>query len=364
MDLDLNEIKESLARIRDPRSGSSIVDAGLIKDVFIEGNNVNISIYVNNLESNDKTRLHEAVVYGIQSEYPEVNINIHMVTRADNIPGKASPLPQIKHIIAVASGKGGVGKSTVSVNLALALKRQGYKVGILDADVYGPSIPTMLGLQGKKPRIDNAYGKSRLVPLESNGIQCISIGFIVEPEQALVLRGPRLAGIVKQFIDDTLWGALDFLIVDLPPGTGDVQLTLVQSVPLSGAVMVTTPQEVALIDAVRAMNMFKMEQINVNILGVIENMSWFTPAELPDSKYYIFGKGGGAALAQQAGAALLGQVPLIMSIRENSDQGRVLEENIDTDTKVIVDDIAKNLILHLNKILEVNGKARIVEIKT
>ena len=232
-------------------------------------------------------------------------------------------------MIAVGSGKGGVGKSTISVNLALALKKRGYKVGLMDADLYGPSIPTMMGLVGAKPKIQPVYGKPKIVPIEKDGIHVVSIGFIVDAEQAVILRGPRLSGVIKQFINDCIWPELDFLIIDLPPGTGDIQLTLVQSVPLTGAVVVTTPQQVAVADAVKATNMFALDSINVPILGIVENMAWFTPAELPDNKYYIFGEGGAKTLAKKYMTVVLGQVPLVQSIREGGDQGKpsVLSDN-------------------------------------
>jgi len=364
MDIDISEIRQLLTTIKDPKTGRDILQAGLVKDLFMEGMDLNLMIYSNNLDSTDKSNLHQAIVFGIQASYPELNINLHMVTRSEGVDEKPSPLPQIKNIIAIASGKGGVGKSTVSVNLAFALNRLGYRVGILDADIYGPSIPTMLGLRGRRPQITSVYGKSRLVPVEVNGVQTMSIGFIVEPEQAVVLRGPRLAGILKQFIEDTVWDALDFLIVDLPPGTGDVQLTLVQTVPLSGAVIVTTPQEVAFADAVRALNMFRMEQINVPIVGVIENMAWFTPDELPDSRYYIFGEGGGERLASMSRSEVLGRIPLTMGLRESSDSGTAFAADKGDGNEKIFEEIGKNLILQLNKILSTQGKARIVEVKS
>lgn len=364
MDIDIAEIRQLLSFIKDPKTGQDIVTAGLVKDLFLEGMELNLMIYANNLDATDKSNLHQAIVFGIQAEYPELNINLHMVTKDDRVEGKPSPVPQIQNIIAVASGKGGVGKSTISVNLAFALNRLGYKVGILDADVYGPSIPTMLGIKGERPQISNVYGKPKLLPIEVNGVQAISIGLIVEPEQAVVLRGPRLAGIIKQFIEDTVWDSLDFLIVDLPPGTGDVQLTLVQTVPLSGAIIVTTPQEVAVADAVRALNMFRMEQINVSILGVVENMSWFTPKELPDSKYYIFGEGGGKKLVQMSGSMLLGQVPITLGLREAGDSGTSYALSEEEGAQKVFEDIGKNLILQLNKVLSSQGRSKIVEVKS
>jgi ATP-binding protein involved in chromosome partitioning len=208
------------------------------------------------------------------------------------------------------------------VNLALALHERGAKVGILDADIYGPSIPTMLGLKGKRPKLQLLYGKHKLVPLEAYGIHAMSVGFVVEEEDAIVLRGPRLGGLIRQFLQDCIWPELDYLIIDLPPGTGDVQLTLVQTIPITGVVMVTTPQHVAVIDAVKAMNMFLLPHVQVPIVGVLENMSWFTPEELPNNKYYLFGEGGGKQLAQKAKCILIGQIPLVQGVREGGDSGQ------------------------------------------
>lgn len=364
MEIDLREIKELLAQVKDPKSGISILETGLIHDINLNGNELNITLADTKLEDREKSGVHERIALLIQDSYPELDINMHISKKAAFLNEDDGVLPAVKHIIAVASGKGGVGKSTVSVNLAMALKRMGYKTGILDADVYGPSIPTMLGIKEIRPEIDNTYGKPKLIPAQVDGLKAISIGMIVDQNQALVLRGPRLAGIIKQFIDDCLWGELDFLIVDLPPGTGDVQLTLVQSVPLSGAVMVTTPQDVALADAIRAMNMFRMQQINVSILGVVENMSWFTPAELPDSKYFIFGQGGGQKLAEQSEAPLLGQIPIILGIREDGDSGTPMSGKVDNQVQLLFENIAKNLILQLDKVLAVSGKSKIVHVQS
>jgi len=270
------------------------------------------------------------------------NINVHMMSRTGQSQEPTGALPHVKNIIAVASGKGGVGKSTVATNLALGLKELGATVGLMDADLYGPSIPTMLGLQGQRPQVQEIYNKPKIKPLEAYGMPVMSIGFIIEPEQAVVLRGPRLAGIIKQFINDTIWPALDYLVIDLPPGTGDIQLTLVQSVPLTGAVMVTTPQEVAVADAVKAMNMFRLPSVNVPILGVVENMSWFTPKELPDHKYFLFGEGGGKKLTKMANSVLLGQVPLVQGIREAGDAGKPAVAQDDAVTKEAFLNVARN----------------------
>ena len=305
----------------DPTTGRSIVAVNMVQDLDIQGVNVNFTLVLPSLNMPNKQDLIFACVGEIQDIYPSAEVNVHTKTVNAEMPTEEKVLPQVKNIIAIASGKGGVGKSTVSSNLALGLARMGAKVGLLDADLYGPSIPTMFGVQKHRPLVQDVYGQAKIVPLEVQGIHLISLGNIVDAEQAVVLRGPRLAGIIKQFINDTLWPELDYLLIDLPPGTGDIQLTLVQTVPLTGVVMVTTPQEVAIIDAVKAMNMFQLPQVNVPILGVVENMSWFTPAELPDNQYFIFGKGGGKQLARMANTVLMGQIPLVQGIREGGDNG-------------------------------------------
>ena len=317
--IDSNVVVESLRTIKDPKTGLDILAAKLVSELKIDGNKVSFALNNTDMEGDTKSKINFECIAAIQKHFPQADVHVHMHSEAQS--AKDGALPQVKNVIAVASGKGGVGKSTISVNLALGLRDAGYKVGILDADLYGPSIPTMLGLQGKRPKIESLYGKHKIVPLEYNGIYAISIGFIIEPEQAVVLRGPRLGGIIKQFINDCLWPELDFMIIDLPPGTGDIQLTMVQTVPVTGAIMVTTPQEVALVDAIKAMNMFLLPNVNVPILGVVENMSWFTPAELPENKYYLFGQGGGKKLAKASNTVLLGQIPLIQGIREGGDAG-------------------------------------------
>lgn len=324
-----DSILNLLRTVRDPQTGRDIVSANMVQNLEIEGHNVNFTLTVPSLQMHGKADLNFACIGAIAGQFPQANVNVHFVARAPGSQESTSPVPHIKNIIAVASGKGGVGKSTVAVNLALGLKKLGARVGLMDADVYGPSIPTMLGLVGQRPKIQEVTGQMKMVPLDAYGMPVISIGNIIEPEQAVVLRGPRLAAIIKQFFNEVLWNDLDFMIVDLPPGTGDVQLTLVQTVPVTGVVLVTTPQDVALADALKAMNMFLMPQINVPILGVVENMAWFTPEELPNNKYYIFGQGGGKKLALASHSVLLGQVPLVQGIREGGDSGKpaVLAEN-------------------------------------
>lgn len=314
-------ILDALQQVRDPQTGRDIVAAGMLHDLRVSGEEVTFKLEVRSLRQDGKEALLLACTRSIQALYPEAQVHVHFVAKNPDAPATGSAVPHIKHIIAVGSGKGGVGKSTVAVNLALGLQKLGARVGLMDADVYGPSIPTMLGLVGQRPMVQDVTGRMKMVPLEAYGMPVISIGNIIEPEQAVVLRGPRLAGVIKQFFQEVLWEPLDFLIVDLPPGTGDVQLTLVQTVPITGVVLVTTPQAVALADAIKAMNMFLMPSIQVPILGVVENMAWFTPAELPDNRYYIFGSGGGKALAKESQSVLLGQIPLVQSVRESGDAG-------------------------------------------
>jgi len=322
--MDRTKIIQALGSVMDPGSGRDILANHMVEDLKIEENQVNFSLVLPSLNTPYKSDLNFACIQAIQAVYPQADVNVHMMSRAANVetPSTSQPYSHIRNIIAVASGKGGVGKSTVATNLALGLQSLGAKVGLVDADLYGPSIPTMFGLQGKRPQVQQLDGQSKIVPLRAYGMQVMSIGFIIEPQQAVVLRGPRLAAIIKQFFNDVLWEPLDYLVVDLPPGTGDIQLTLVQTVPVTGAVLVTTPQEVALADAIKAMNMFLLPNVTVPILGVVENLSWFTPSELPNNKYYLFGEGGGKQLAKSSKSMLLGQVPLVQSIRESGDAGK------------------------------------------
>lgn len=322
MSLDKSIIVKALSKVIDPKSGQSIITMNMVKDLIVENNEVQFSLLLASLDTESKSALNFACMGAIQEVYPNANVHVHMLAQTGQAQQVNTNLPQVKNVIAVASGKGGVGKSTVATNLALGFQALGARVGILDADLYGPSIPTMMGLKGERPKIKDVYGKPKIMPLEAHGMPVMSIGFIIDPDQAVVLRGPRLAGIIKQFIQDVVWPPLDYLIIDLPPGTGDIQLTLVQTVPVTGAILVTTPQEVAVIDAVKAMNMFMLPSVNIPILGVVENMAWFTPKELPENKYYIFGTGGGKQLAKMSNSVLLGQIPLIQGIREAGDGGK------------------------------------------
>ena len=347
--MDREKIIEVLSHVEDPLTGVDIISAKKVFNIIIEDNHIIFDLIVNDLEPRMKGEVNLRIIDEIKKVYPDADVNVNMITKEvlasqknqTQAGGKNSedekeeyktfvqplldlsgnPLPQVKNVIAIASGKGGVGKSTVSVNLALALKELGYKVGLLDGDMYGPSIPTMLKLQGKRPGLKKVYGVDKLLPIEAYGIHTMSIGFFVNPEQAIVLRGPKLDGVMKQFVKDVVWPDLDYMIVDLPPGTGDVQLSLVQLLSVTGAIMVTTPQQVALDDAIKAMHMFMLNNVEVPILGVVENMSWFSCEEVPGKKFYIFGHGGGKVLAQKGSTDLLGQIPIIDSIRKAGDNG-------------------------------------------
>ncbi len=366
MAFDKSKIVRALTKVNDPNSGQDLITMNMVRDLEVdEGNkDINFTLELSSLDGKYKSELNFACIQAIQEIYPEANVNVHMMARTGQAQQSTSPVSHVKNIIAVASGKGGVGKSTVAVNLALGLQQLGAKVGLVDADLYGPSIPTMMGLQGQRPKVQSVYNQPKMVPLQAHGLSVISIGFIIEPEQAVVLRGPRLSGIIKQFFNDTIWPPLDYLIVDLPPGTGDIQLSLVQTVPVTGAVIVSTPQEVSVVDAVKAMNMFLLPNVKVPILGVVENMSWFTPAELPNNKYYIFGEGGGKKLAKMSKSVLLGQVPIVQSIRESGDKGKpaVLDEQ--SSVSKAFQEVAKNVARQIAIRNEMLGPTQMVNITT
>ena len=358
--IDNNRVVDILRGIKDPNTGIDLIAAKRVQDLKIKDNQIFFSLSVNDLPQEAKFDINSRCYALLKNEYAEAEVHIHFATATGD---RKTVLPQVKNVIAVASGKGGVGKSTISVNLALTLHAMGYKVGLMDADVYGPSIPTMMDLKDAKPKIQEVYGKPKLIPIEQYGIHLISIGFIVDPEQAVVLRGPRLSGVVKQFINEVIWPELDYMIIDLPPGTGDVQLTLVQSVPVTGAIIVTTPQSVAIADAIKATNMFRLDNIKIPILGIVENMAWFTPAELPNNKYFLFGEGGGKLLARKYKTVVLGQVPLIQSIREGGDEGRPDVFNDKGGTKPYFDEIAEKFLQQVKLRHELYDPTKIVHIK-
>lgn len=314
-------ITDALRTVVFPESNQDVVSLDMAQEIRVAGKKVTLSLVFQRSDDPHIAALIAACEEAILTYVgPEVEIRGNISTKF--IHQMERPiLPGVKNLIAVASGKGGVGKSTVSVNLAIALAKTGAKVGLIDADIFGPSLPKMFGAEGDRPAGISIEGKERIQPITKFGVSFLSIGFFVAAEDAIIWRGPMASNALKQLIKDGNWGELDYLLFDLPPGTSDIHLTLVQSVPVTGAIIVTTPQDVALADVIRGVNMFKSKGVNVPVLGLVENMSWFTPEELPDNRYYIFGKGGGVKMAEELDIALLGQVPLVQSIREGGDSG-------------------------------------------
>lgn len=316
-------VLEALRHVDDPDLHKDIVTLGMVKDLSVAGNKVTFTVELTTPACPMKEMIEKACVNAVRLMVSkEAEIDITMSARVvSNRKDRKDVLPGVKNIIAVASGKGGVGKSTVSVNLALGLAATGASVGLMDADIYGPSIPIMLGIRDERPKMTEVDGKAMIVPIEKYGIKTMSIGLLIDEKQAVIWRGPMASSALKQFVTDVLWGELDYLIIDLPPGTGDVHLTIAQTIPVTGAVIVSTPQAVAAADARKAIMMFKQEHINIPVLGIVENMAYFTPAELPDNQYYIFGKGGAKRMAEQFELPFLGEIPLVQSIREGGDMG-------------------------------------------
>lgn len=315
------KVLHALSHVEEPDLKKDLVTLNMIEDIVIEGDHVTFTVILTTpacpLKDLIENACRNAIAHFIS---PDVKVDVKMSSRVTT--QKNQPLHNISNIIVVASGKGGVGKSTVSSNIALGLAKKGARVGLIDADIYGPSIPIMFGVEDAKPEaIPTPEGKTRIQPIEKFGIKLLSIGFFTDPEQPIPWRGPMASNAVKQLFNDADWGDLDYLVVDLPPGTGDIHITLAQTYPVAGAVIVTTPQKVAMADTKKGIGMFMMNAINVPILGIVENMSYFTPAELPDNKYYIFGKGGGKSLADKFDVPFLGEIPMVQSISEAGDGG-------------------------------------------
>lgn len=317
------DVLKALSNVDDPDLGKDLVTLNMIKDIHIDGKKIAFTVELTTPACPMKDMIKKACENAIRifvDKEAEVMVNMTARVNSKRVDG-SEMLPKVKNIIAVASGKGGVGKSTVSTNLAIALANEGAKVGLMDADIYGPSVPMMMGVQGERPMMRDVNGKGMIEPMERFGVKFMSIGLLVDEKQAVIWRGPMATSALRQFVSDVYWDELDYLIIDLPPGTGDIHLTLVQTIPITGAVIVTTPQNVAMADAKKAMMMFNNAHIKVPILGVVENMAYFTPAELPENKYYIFGQGGGRNLAEQFEVPFLGEVPIVQSIREGGDKG-------------------------------------------
>ncbi len=318
------KILEALGNVQEPDLGKDLVTLNMVQEVEIEGNYVSFTVVLTTPACPMKDMIKNACINAIKllvSKDAIVNVKFTANTSTKRTDTGAV-LPKVKNIIAVVSGKGGVGKSTVAANLALALSQGGAKVGLMDADIYGPSVPIMFGVRGERPMMmEVGEEKAMIAPIEKYGIKLMSIGLLVDEKNAVVWRGPMASSAIRQFVTDVYWDELDYLVVDMPPGTGDIHLTLMQTVPVTGAVIVTTPQDVALADARKGIAMFGQAQMNVPVIGLVENMSYFTPAELPENKYYIFGKDGGKRLADEYDIPFLGQIPLVQGIREGGDTG-------------------------------------------
>lgn len=326
--MDVNKIEQVLKTVMHPVKESDIVSLGMVEDIKAEEGRIRFRLI---FPSPDplSTTIKKSCEKALREVFPQEGLKISImelvrerkVEKRLNLQLGQEALSQVKHIVAIASGKGGVGKSTIAVNLAIALAKKGYKVGLTDADVYGPSVPKMTGTEEVKPMVDDTSGKEMILPIPKYGVKWMSIGYFAKPGQPLIWRGPMASNALKQMVLQVQWEELDYLIVDLPPGTGDIHISLVHDVPLSGAIVVSTPQPVALADVEKGVNMFRSKDINKPVLGIVENMAWFTPAELPENKYYIFGKNGCKEMAEKFNIPLLGQIPLIQSIREGGDEG-------------------------------------------
>ena len=349
MKLEKQAILNALKTISAPGEGEDMVTSGAVTNVVTFGDEVIVDITIKNPSLQAKKKTEVEIMKAIHAEVHQkaqvkVNVRVDAPEKKQVNEIKGKPIPGIQNIIAVASGKGGVGKSTITANLAVSLQKMGFKVGILDADIYGPSIPIMFDVQDEKPLSVKVDGKQKMKPVESYGVKVLSIGFFTKPDQAVVWRGPMASKALNQMIFDAAWGELDFLLVDLPPGTGDIHLSIVQAMPLTGAVVVSTPQNVALADAKKGVAMFQQESINVPVLGIIENMAYFTPAELPENKYYIFGEKGARNLAEDIEIPFLGELPLVQSIREAGDIGRPAALQNDTPIANAMEEITKNVV--------------------
>ena len=347
------QIKMALNHVNDPDLGKSLVELGMIDNISIQGKQVKFDLVLTTMACPMKQKMKDECIDAIH-EYVdrEAEVEVVMTARKVEQPKQEELFPGVKNVILVASGKGGVGKSTVAANLAVALAKTGASVGLMDADIYGPSMPIMFNLQGEDVYGEQHDGKTYMIPFTRYGIKLMSVGFLVGPDKALVWRGPMASNALKQMLTETWWDEIDYLVVDMPPGTGDIQLTIAQLFPKSAAIIVSTPQKVALSDVSRGVEMFQSEGINIPVLGFVENMAYFTPAELPNNKYYIFGKGGCSKMAKDMNIPLLGEIPLVQSIAESGDSGYPValgDENVNLESKAFAD-LAQNTIREICKI--------------
>ncbi len=364
MKITKEKVLEALREVQDPDLKQDLVTLNMVENIRISDAKVSVDIVLTTPACPLKEMIRKDCEQSIHKHIGnDIDLVINMTsvvttTRYDDAP----LLPGVKNIIAIASGKGGVGKSTTAANLAVSLAKTGAEVGLIDADIFGPSIPTMFNCEFEQPTVQQENGKNMIIPIQQYGVKLMSIGFLAPPDNAVVWRGPMASSALKQFMSDTKWGELDYLLIDLPPGTSDIHLTLVQTVPVTGAIIVTTPQKVALADAQKGLAMFKQEQINVPVLGIIENMAYFTPEELPNNKYFIFGEDGGKNLAEKSNVELLGQIPLVQSIRESGDNGHpaVLKDDITAKSyKELAESVARQVAIRN----ATRQKTKIVEMK-
>ncbi|MBO7247953.1 MAG: Mrp/NBP35 family ATP-binding protein [Bacteroidaceae bacterium] len=346
-----NLIKEALSTVRYPGTGKDIISMDMLEDdIRIAGDTVSFSLIFEKPSDPFIKSIVKSAEAAIKLKAgQDVQVTINVKARQAARPEVGKMLPGVKNVIAVASGKGGVGKSTVAANLAVALAKEGYRVGLLDADIFGPSVPKMFNIEEARPYAENIDGRDLIIPIEQYGIKLLSIGFFVESDQAVLWRGAMASNALKQLIADAHWGDLDYFVLDMPPGTSDIHLTLVQTLGITGAVVVSTPQEVALADARKGIDMFTNEKVNVPVLGLVENMAWFTPAELPENKYYIFGKEGCKRLAESMNVPLLGQIPIVQSICEGGDSGKPVALDGDTIVGKAFRDLARSVVAETNK---------------
>jgi ATP-binding protein involved in chromosome partitioning len=367
MKLDRKEILKALETITIAGEGKNMVESGAVKNVITFGDEVVVDLVLSTPAMHIKKRAEDDIKKLVHEQFSKdvvvkVNIKIEAKENPNEIKGKS--IPGISNVIAVASGKGGVGKSTITANLAVSLAKMGFKVGVLDADIYGPSMPIMFDVENEKPISIDVDGKSKMKPIVSYEIKLLSIGFFTSPSQAVIWRGPMAAKALNQMIFDADWGDLDFMLIDLPPGTGDIHLSIMQSMPITGAVIVSSPQAVALADARKGVSMFMADSINVPVLGIIENMAYFTPQELPENKYYIFGKEGAKNLAEDLQVPFLGEVPLVQSIREAGDYGRPAALQTDSPLEIVFEEIARNVVQETVKRNENLAPTEAIKIKT
>ena len=363
--MSVENILEALSTVQEPDLGKDLVTLNMVSDLWSEGNQVSFTVTLTTPACPLKDRIKNDCIRAIHATNPEAIIQVNFTSRINtNREDTAAILPNVKNIIAVVSGKGGVGKSTVASNFALSLAADGARVGLMDADIYGPSMPIMFGLRGQRPIMKNVNGKGMILPLEKYGIRIMSIGLLIDEKDAVVWRGPMVSSAIKQFVSEVFWDELDYLVVDMPPGTGDIHLTLMQSVPVTGVIVVSTPQDVALADAKKAIAMFAQAQLKAPIIGLVENMSYFIPEESPQHKYYIFGKEGGKKLAEEYDIPFLGQIPLIQRIREGGDEGKPVVLGNDEAARKAFSEFAGNAarsIAMINANISTQRRAEVVQ---